>query len=122
MNYLVLETHPAYAVLLDEEGRFLKAANLHYQVGDTVQNIVELRPPQPRRVSPRHRGGHPPAGGNLRTGPHSSAHCRPHRRAGHIHPCPDAGTHFQTYRGPFPHTGSYAGPHSNARARLNPRR
>ena len=25
---------------------FLKAANLHYQVGDTVQNIVELRKPK----------------------------------------------------------------------------
>ena len=50
MNYLVLETHPAYAVLLDEEGRFLKAANLRYQVGDTVQNIVELR--QPKAKSP----------------------------------------------------------------------
>ena len=59
MNYLVLETHPAYAVLLDEEGRFLKAANLHYQVGDTVQNIVELRPPQPRRVHPPHRVARP---------------------------------------------------------------
>ncbi len=43
MNYLVMEMHPAYAVVLDEEGRFLKAANLHYQVGDTVQDIVELR-------------------------------------------------------------------------------
>ena len=50
MNYLVLETHPAYAVLLDEEGRFLKAANLRYQVGDTVQEIVELRTPQKRAV------------------------------------------------------------------------
>ena len=30
MSYLVMETHPAYAVLLDEEGRFLKAANLRY--------------------------------------------------------------------------------------------
>ena len=40
MKYLVMETHPAYAVLLDEEGRFLKAANLNYQVGDTVQNVV----------------------------------------------------------------------------------
>ena len=49
MNYLVMETHPAYAVVLDEEGRFLKAANLHYQVGDTVQNIVELQ--QPRKAS-----------------------------------------------------------------------
>ena len=45
VKYLVMETHPAYAVLLDEEGRFLKAANLHYQVGDTVQEIVELRRP-----------------------------------------------------------------------------
>ena len=48
MKYLVMETHPAYAVVLDEEGRFLKAANLRYQVGDTVQNIVELRQPKPR--------------------------------------------------------------------------
>ena len=49
MNYLVLETHPAYAVVLDEEGRFLKAANLHYRVGDTVQDIVELRIPREKR-------------------------------------------------------------------------
>ena len=46
MKYLVMETHPAYAVVLDEEGRFLKAANLRYQVGDTVQDIVELRTPK----------------------------------------------------------------------------
>ena len=43
MKYLVMEVHPAYAVVLDEEGRFLKAANLRYQVGDTVWDIVELR-------------------------------------------------------------------------------
>ena len=49
MNYLVMEVHPAYAVVLDEEGRFLKAANLRYQVGDTVQDIVELRRPQKKR-------------------------------------------------------------------------
>ena len=48
MKYLVMETHPAYAVVLDEEGRFLKAANLQYQVGDTVQTIVELRQARPR--------------------------------------------------------------------------
>ena len=46
---MVLEVHPAYAVVLDEEGRFLKAANLRYQVGDTVQDIVELRPPREKR-------------------------------------------------------------------------
>ena len=51
MKYLVMETHPAYAVVLDEEGRFLKAANLHYQVGDTVQTIVELQQPKPRSTA-----------------------------------------------------------------------
>ena len=50
MNYLVMEVHPAYAVVLDEDGRFLKAANLRYQVGDTVQDIVELRTPQKKVV------------------------------------------------------------------------
>ena len=48
MNYLVMEVHPAYAVVLNEEGRFLKAANLRYQVGDTVRSIVELRPARNR--------------------------------------------------------------------------
>ena len=28
MNYLVMECHPGYAVVLSEDGRFLKAANL----------------------------------------------------------------------------------------------
>ena len=51
MKYLVMETHPAYAVVLDEEGRFLKAANLQYQVGDTVQHIVELRQAKPRATA-----------------------------------------------------------------------
>ena len=44
-----MEVHPAYAVVLDEEGRFLKAANLRYQVGDTVRDIVELRCPKEKR-------------------------------------------------------------------------
>ena len=54
MKYLVMETHPAYAVLLDERGRFVKAANLHYRVGDTVQDVVELRAPEKKR-SARYR-------------------------------------------------------------------
>ena len=49
MSYLVMEVHPAYAVVLDEEGHFLKAANLRYQVGDTVRDIVELRRPKEKR-------------------------------------------------------------------------
>ena len=44
-----MEVHPAYAVVLDKEGRFLKAANLRYQVGDTVRDIVELRRPREKR-------------------------------------------------------------------------
>ena len=52
MKYLVMETHPAYAVVLDEEGRFLKAANLRYQVGDTVGHIVELRQPVKKARAP----------------------------------------------------------------------
>ena len=43
MTYLVLETHPAYAVLLDEQGRFVKAANRGYRTGQRVQNAVLLR-------------------------------------------------------------------------------
>ena len=46
MQYLVLETHPAYAVLLDQQGRFLKAANLRYTVGDRVTDIVEFQTPR----------------------------------------------------------------------------
>lgn len=46
MQYLVLETHPAYAVLLDQQGRFLKAANLRYTVGDRVTDIVEFHSPR----------------------------------------------------------------------------
>ena len=46
-----MEVHPAYAVVLDEEGRFLKAANLRYQVGDTVRDIVELRHPRGQRLA-----------------------------------------------------------------------
>ena len=43
MKYLVMETHPAYAVMLDENGRFLKAANLRYQVGETVEERDSTR-------------------------------------------------------------------------------
>ncbi len=43
MSYLVMECHPGYAVLLDEEGRFLKAANLRYEVGQTVYDPVLMK-------------------------------------------------------------------------------
>lgn len=43
MKYLVMESFDSYAVLLDEEGRFVKSANLGYEVGDTIQNPVLMR-------------------------------------------------------------------------------
>ena len=43
MSYLVMECHPGYAVLLDEEGRFFKAANLQYEVGQRVCDPVLMR-------------------------------------------------------------------------------
>lgn len=40
MKYLVMEVHRSYAVVLDEEGRFLIAANLNYELGQTVTDPV----------------------------------------------------------------------------------
>mgnify|MGYP001624139159 CR=1 FL=1 len=58
MRYLVMECHPGYAVLLDEEGRFLKAANLHYQIGQTVYDPVLMKEtPEKRRAVPWISGG-----------------------------------------------------------------
>ncbi len=46
MKYLVMECRLSYAVVLDENGRFLKAANRNYAVGQTVTDIVEMQLPQ----------------------------------------------------------------------------
>ena len=43
MSYMVMECHPGYAILLDEEGRFLKAANLRYEVGQTVYDPIFVK-------------------------------------------------------------------------------
>ena len=48
MKYLVMEVRPSYAILLDEEGRFVRAANLHYEPGQTVEHIVPMRTRAPR--------------------------------------------------------------------------
>lgn len=47
MKYMVVECRLSYAVVLDEEGRFLKVANRNYLVGQTVTDIIEMQAPQP---------------------------------------------------------------------------
>lgn len=51
MRYLVMECHPSYAILLDEDGRLVKAANLHYQVGQTVEWPVIMREQETAKIS-----------------------------------------------------------------------
>ena len=46
MKYMVMECHLSYAVVLDEEGRFLKVANRQYEVGQTVTEVIEMQMPQ----------------------------------------------------------------------------
>lgn len=53
MKYLVMECHLSYAVVLDEEGRFLRVANRHYKVGQMVTNIIEMQIPQERTEAGR---------------------------------------------------------------------
>ena len=46
---MVMECHRSYAVLLDEDGRFHAAANLHYEVGQTVTDpVLMLKKPGQR--------------------------------------------------------------------------
>ena len=50
MKYIVMECHPGYAVVLDEHGRFLKAANRNYEIGQTVTEIIAMRPPASQSI------------------------------------------------------------------------
>ena len=54
MQYLVMECYESYAVLLDEKGRFHKAANLHYQIGDRVTDPFLMKT-QEESKAPRRR-------------------------------------------------------------------
>lgn len=56
MEYLVMECHPAYAVVLDEEGRFQKAANLHYEVGQRVTEVILMKEEPENTCKPKVRG------------------------------------------------------------------
>ena len=50
MKYMVLECHPGYAVVLDEDGRFLKVANRQYEVGQMVTEVVPMQAPPRRKM------------------------------------------------------------------------
>jgi len=46
MDYLVMECHRGYAVVLDNAGHFIKVANLSYTVGQTVHSVIEMERPE----------------------------------------------------------------------------
>lgn len=46
MTYLVMECHPSYVIVLDNEGRMIKAANLGYQEGQVVGEIIARQAPK----------------------------------------------------------------------------
>ena len=48
MNYLVMECRPAYAVVLGDDGVFQKVANMRYEVGQTVTDMIPLNLPMPQ--------------------------------------------------------------------------
>lgn len=52
MTYMVVECHPGYAVVLDEEGSFLKVANRSYEVGQMVTEVIPMLAP-PRKKIPK---------------------------------------------------------------------
>lgn len=54
MKYLVIKTHLSHAIVIDENGRYLKVANLNYEVGQTVYNIFEMNiEDKPFIISPK---------------------------------------------------------------------
>ena len=48
MKYLILESRAAYCVALGEDGRCVKCANMRYEVGDRVEDVIELKLPERR--------------------------------------------------------------------------
>lgn len=43
MKYIVMECHKSYAVVMDENGSFIKCANFNYEVGDKVEKILPMQ-------------------------------------------------------------------------------
>lgn len=51
MKYLVMECHNSYSIVLDDKGRFLKVANMNYQIGQTVDDVFEMIEPETNIVA-----------------------------------------------------------------------
>ena len=45
MKYMVMECHPGFAVVLDENGTFSKVANQNFTVGQTITEIIPMNEP-----------------------------------------------------------------------------
>lgn len=46
--YLIVENHLSYSIALDQEGRFIKVANMGYEVGQTVEEVYPMEIPDPQ--------------------------------------------------------------------------
>lgn len=57
MKYIVMECFPSHVILLDEEGRFVKAENPGYETGQRVEDPVLLEERAPSRMRRRLIGG-----------------------------------------------------------------
>ena len=53
MRYLVMKCGFSYAVVLDQQGRFLKVANLGYAVGQTVDSVIPFQEEQKKSRTSR---------------------------------------------------------------------
>ena len=49
MKYMVVERHPGYAVVLDDDGNFLKVANRSYEIGQMLTAVVPIQMPEKRK-------------------------------------------------------------------------
>ena len=49
MKYLIMECHPSYAVALEDNGTFLKVANMHYVPGQRVAEVIPMQVPEKKQ-------------------------------------------------------------------------
>lgn len=50
MKHMVVERHPGYAVVLDEQGNFLKVANRKYEIGQMLTEVEPMQIPAKKKT------------------------------------------------------------------------